>query len=272
LIGNVSLLVLPTERPDTWEVQGRGELALAVLVETMRREGYELTVGRPTVVTRLIDGRLHEPVERMTVDIPEEYLGAVTALLAVRRGRMQDMANHGTGWVRLDFAVPARGLIGFRTQFLTDTRGTGIAHHVFDGYEPWAGPLRMRPTGSLVADRAGAATAYAMFALQERGTLFVDPGTEVYEGMIVGENSRADDIDVNITKERKLTNVRQSTAEELERLIPPRMLSLEQALEFCADDECVEVTPAAVRLRKSVLDARQRARLRARRARQPEAT
>jgi GTP-binding protein len=267
LVGNVSILVLPTERPDTWEVQGRGELALAVLVETMRREGYELTVGRPTVVIREVDGARHEPVERLTVDVPEEYLGAVASLLAQRKGRMENMTNHGTGWVRLDFVVPARGLIGFRTQFLTDTRGTGIAHHVFEGYEPWSGPLRMRPTGSLVADRAGPATPYAMFSLQERGTLFVEPGTEVYEGMIVGENSRSDDMDVNITKERKLTNVRQSSGEELERLIPPRLLSLEQALEFCADGECTEVTPSAVRLRKTVVDARDRARLRARRSR-----
>jgi len=267
LVGNVSLRVLPTSRPDTWEVQGRGELALAVLVETMRREGYELTVGRPTVVTREVDGALHEPVERLTVDVPEEYLGAVSSLLAVRKGRMEHMTNHGTGWVRLDFIVPARGLIGFRTQFLTDTRGTGIAHHVFEGYEPWSGPLRMRPTGSLVADRSGMTTAYAMFSLQERGTLFVAPGTEVYEGMIVGENSRADDMDVNITRERKLTNVRQSTGEELERLVPPRVLSLEQALEFCASDECAEVTPSTVRLRKVILDAKERARVRARRAR-----
>ncbi|MGO9083559.1 MAG: translational GTPase TypA [Streptosporangiaceae bacterium] len=267
LVGNVSLLVLPTGRPDTWEVQGRGELALAVLVETMRREGYELTVGRPTVVTREIDGVVHEPVERLTVDVPEEYLGAVTSLLAIRKGRMENMTNHGTGWVRLDFIVPARGLIGFRTQFLTDTRGTGIAHHVFEGYEPWSGALRMRPTGSLVADRSGAATAYAMFALQERGTLFVAPGTEVYEGMIVGENSRSDDMDVNIAKEKKLTNMRQSTGEELERLIPPRAMSLEQALEFCADGECAEVTPATVRLRKVVLDAKERGRQRARQSR-----
>jgi len=267
LVGNVSIVVLPTDRPDTWEVQGRGELALAVLVETMRREGYELTVGRPTVVIREVDGARHEPVERLTVDVPDEYLGAVTSLLAQRKGRMENMTNHGTGWVRLDFAVPARGLIGFRTQFLTDTRGTGIAHHVFEGYEPWSGPLRMRPTGSLVADRSGPATPYAMFSLQERGTLFVEPGTEVYEGMIVGENSRSDDMDVNITKERKLTNVRQSSGEELERLIPPRLLSLEQALEFCANDECAEVTLSAVRLRKTVLDAKERARLRARRSR-----
>src|SRR5579863_6426919 len=267
LVGNVSLQVLPTERPDTWEVQGRGELALAVLVETMRREGYELTVGRPTVVTREVNGAVHEPMERLSVDVPEEYLGAVTSLLAVRKGRMDNMINHGTGWVRLEFTVPARGLIGFRTQFLTDTRGTGIAHHVFEGYEPWAGELRARPTGSLVADRAGSVTTYAMFGLQERGSLFVTPGTEVYEGMIVGENSRSDDMDVNITRERKMTNVRQSSGEELERLVPPRLLSLEQALEFCSSDECVEVTPSAVRLRKTVLDARERGRIRARQSR-----
>jgi GTP-binding protein len=270
LVGNVSLAVLPTERPDTWEVQGRGELALAILVETMRREGYELTVGRPNVVTRDIGGKLHEPVERLTVDCPDEYLGTVTTLLAVRKGRMENMTNHGTGWVRLDFTVPARGLIGFRTQFLTETRGTGIAHHVFDGFEPWSGPMRMRPTGSLVADRSGTATPFAMFALQERGTLFVEPGSAVYEGMIVGENSRSDDMDVNIAKEKKLTNMRQSTGEELERLIPPRLLSLEQALEFCGDDECAEVTPSAVRLRKTILDAKDRGRLRARRSRGQE--
>jgi GTP-binding protein len=269
LVGNVSLRVLPTERPDTWEVQGRGELALAVLVETMRREGYELSVGRPTVVTRQIDGALAEPVERLTVDVPEDYLGAVTSLLAIRKGRMENMINHGTGWVRLDYTVPARGLIGFRTQFLTDTRGTGIAHHVFEGYEPWSGPMRVRPTGSLVADRSGVVTGYACFSLQERGSLLVAPGAEVYEGMIVGENSRADDMDVNITRERKLTNVRQSTGEELERLVPARLLSLEQALEFCANDECVEATPTAVRLRKAVLDAKERLRERGRRARAP---
>jgi len=267
LVGNVSLAVLATERPDTWEVQGRGELALAVLVEIMRREGYELTVGRPTVVTREIDGVLSEPVERLSVDVPEEYLGAATSLISIRRGRMEGMTNHGTGWVRLEFVVPARGLIGFRTQFLTDTRGTGIAHHVFDGYEPWAGALRGRATGSLVADRTGVASAYAMFNLQERGSLMVSPGTEVYEGMIVGENSRPDDMDVNICRERKVTNVRQSTGEELERLVPPRMLSLEQALEFCADDECVEVTPTAVRIRKTVLDAKERGRGRGRASR-----
>jgi GTP-binding protein len=267
LVGNVSLRVLPTERPDTWEVQGRGELALAILVETMRREGYELTVGRPQVVTREVDGKVHEPVERLAVDVPEEYLGAVTQLLAVRKGRMESMTNHGTGWVRLDFVVPSRGLIGFRTQFLSDTRGTGIAHHVFEGYEPWSGELRTRPSGSLVADRTGNSAAYAMFSLQDRGSLFVSPGTEVYEGMIVGENSRSDEMDVNICRERKVTNVRQSTADELERLVPPRLLSLEQALEFCSDDECVEVSPSAVRLRKVTLDAKERGRTRARKAR-----
>ena len=265
LVGNVSLRVLPTDRPDTWEVQGRGELALAILVEQMRREGYELTVGKPQVVTREIDGRLCEPVERLTIDAPEEYLGAITQLLATRKGRMEQMINHGTGWVRMEWLVPSRGLIGFRTEFLTETRGTGIAHHVFEKYEPWFGELRTRPTGSLVADRPGVATSYAMFNLQERGTLFVTPGTEVYEGMIVGENSRADDMDVNITKEKKLTNIRQSTGEELERLIPPRTLSLEQALEFCREDECVEVTPDAIRVRKVVLSAAERARSAARR-------
>jgi GTP-binding protein len=264
LVGNVSLQVLATERPDAWEVRGRGELALAILVETMRREGYELTVGRPAAVTREIDGKLHEPVERLSIDVPEEYLGAVTQLVSVRRGRMETMTNHGTGWVRLAFLVPSRGLIGFRTQFLTETRGTGIAHHVFEGYEPWAGVIRGRATGSLVADRSGAASSYAMFNLQERGSLFVPPGTEVYEGMIVGENSRSDDMDVNITKEKKVTNVRQSTGEELERLVPPRILSLEQALEFCAEDECVEVTPTSVRLRKTILDAKERSRVRGR--------
>jgi GTP-binding protein len=264
LVGNVSLRILPTERPDAWEVQGRGELALAILVEQMRREGYELTVGKPRVVTKTIDGALHEPVERLTIDAPEEYLGAVTQLLAARKGRMEQMSNHGSGWVRMEYVVPSRGLIGFRTEFLTETRGTGIAHHVFDGYAPWFGEIRTRQTGSLVADRAGVATSYAMFNLQERGTLFVEPGTEVYEGMIVGENSRADDMDVNITKERKLTNVRSSTAEVLERLIPPRRLSLEQCLEFCREDECVEVTPEAVRIRKVVLDQVERARAAAR--------
>jgi GTP-binding protein len=265
LVGNVSLRVLTTERPDTWEVQGRGELALAVLVETMRREGFELTVGKPRVVTREVDGVRQEPVERLTIDAPEEYLGGLTQLLAARKGRLETMVNHGTGWVRMEYAVPARGLIGFRTDFLTLTRGTGIAHQVFEGYEPWFGDLLTRPTGSLVADRSGQATSYAMFNLQERGTLFVEPGTVVYEGMVVGENSRSDDMDVNITKEKKLTNVRSSTAEELERLVPPRRMSLEQAMEFCRDDECVEVTPAAVRVRKVTLDASTRGRETARR-------
>ena len=260
LVGNVSLRVLPTERPDTWEVQGRGELQLAVLVELMRREGFELTVGKPQVVTRTIDGKLHEPMERLAVDVPEDYVGVVTQLLGLRRGRMDQMVNHGTGWVRMEYAVPSRGLIGFRTEFLTETRGTGLLHHVFDGYAPWHGELRTRPTGSLVADRQGSVTSYALFNLQERGTLFVGPGTEVYEGMIVGENSRSDDMDVNPTKEKKLTNMRSSTGEELERLVPPRVMSLDQALEFCREDECVEVTPTQVRLRKVVLDASDRFR------------
>ncbi len=264
LVGNVSMRVLPTERPDAWEVQGRGELALAILVEQMRREGYELTVGKPQVVTRTVDGKLHEPVERLTIDTPEEYLGAITQLLAARKGRMEQMTNHGTGWIRMEFLVPSRGLIGFRTQFLTETRGTGIAHHVFEGYEPWFGDIVTRVTGSLVADRSGPATSYAMFNLQERGVLFVEPTTEVYEGMIVGENSRSDDMDVNITKEKKLTNVRSSTSEVLERLAPPRRLSLEQCLEFCREDECVEVTPEAVRIRKVELDQTLRARAAAR--------
>jgi GTP-binding protein len=260
LVGNVSLRVLPTERPDTWEVQGRGELALAILVEQMRREMYELTIGKPQVVTRDIDGKVHEPVERLTIDAPEEYLGAITQLLATRKGRMEQMVNHGTGWIRMEWLVPARGLIGFRTEFLTDTRGTGILHHVFEKYEPWYGELRTRATGSLVADRAGVVTPFAMMNLQERGSLFVEPTTEVYEGMIVGENSRADDMDVNITKEKKLTNMRSSAADETEKLIPPRKLSLEQALEFCREDECVEVTPTGVRLRKVHLDQKDRER------------
>ncbi|MEU6738205.1 translational GTPase TypA [Streptosporangium sandarakinum] len=264
LVGNVSLRVLPTERPDAWEVQGRGELALAILVEQMRREGYELTVGKPQVVTKTIDGKVHEPVERLTVDCPEEYLGAVTQLLAVRKGRMEHMTNHGTGWIRMEFVVPARGLIGFRTEFLTETRGTGLVHHVFEAYEPWFGELRTRNNGSLVADRSGPVTAFAMLNLQERGVLFVSPGTEVYEGMIIGENSRSDDMDVNITKEKKLTNMRSSTADETEKVIPPRQLSLEQALEFIREDECVEITPEAVRIRKVVLDAATRGRSAAR--------
>jgi len=264
LVGNVSIRVFPTERPDTWEVQGRGELQLAVLVEMMRRESYELTVGKPQVVTREIDGRTHEPVERLTIDVPEDFVGVVTQLLGLRRGRLEQMVNHGTGWVRMEYLVPARGLIGFRTEFLTETRGTGLMHHVFEAYEPWAGELRTRPTGSLVADRSGLVTAYASFALQERGSLFVGPGTEVYEGMIVGENARAEDMDVNPTREKKLTNVRSSTGDELERLIPPRLMSMEQSLEFCRGDECLEVTPAAVRIRKVVLSATERARNRVR--------
>jgi GTP-binding protein TypA/BipA len=264
LVGNVSIRVLPTERPDTWEVQGRGELALAVLVEMMRRESYELTVGKPQVVTREVDGRVHEPVERLTIDVPEDFVGVVTQLLGLRRGRLEQMVNHGTGWVRMEYLVPARGLIGFRTEFLTETRGTGLMHHVFEAYEPWAGELRTRPTGSLVADRPGLVTAYALFNLQERGSMFVGPGTEVYEGMIVGENARPEDMDVNPTREKKLTNVRSSTGEELERLIPARLLSMEQALEFCRSDECLEVTPTAVRIRKVVLSATDRARSRAR--------
>ncbi|MEE1666581.1 translational GTPase TypA [Streptomyces sp. NPDC003631] len=260
LIGNVSLRVLDTERPDAWEVQGRGELALAILVETMRREGYELTVGKPQVVTKDVDGKVHEPVERLTIDVPEEHMGAVTQLMGVRKGRMDNMSNHGSGWVRMEFVVPSRGLIGFRTEFLTGTRGTGIAHSIHEGHEPWFGPLQTRNNGSLVADRSGSVTAFAMTNLQERGTLFIEPGTEVYEGMIVGENSRSDDMDVNITKEKKLTNIRSATSDIAESIVPPRKLSLEQSLEFCRDDECVEVTPESVRIRKVVLDQRDRAR------------
>ena len=264
LIGNVSIKVNNTDRPDTWEVQGRGELQLAVLVEMMRREGFELTVGKPEVLTRTIDGKLHEPVERLTVDVPEEHLGTITQLMGTRKGRMEQMVNHGTGWVRLEFTVPARGLIGFRTEFLTQTRGTGIMHHVFEGYEPWSGEILTRSTGSLVADRMGSVTSYALFNLQERGIMFVAPGEEVYEGMIVGENSRPDDMDVNPTKEKKLTNVRSSTGDELERLVPPRVHSLEQALEFCRADECLEVTPATVRMRKTILVGHERAKARSR--------
>jgi GTP-binding protein len=267
LVGNVSLRVLPTARPDVWEVQGRGELQLAVLVELMRREGFELTVGKPQVVTREIEGTLHEPVERLSIDAPEEYIGVITQLLALRKGRLQQMVNHGTGWVRMEYLVAARGLIGFRTEFLTETRGTGILHHVFDGYEPWHGDLRTRPTGSLVADRRGVATSFALLNLQERGQLFIAPGVDVYEGMIVGENARAEDLDVNPTKEKKLTNMRSSTADELVRLIPPRQLSLEQALEFIGDDECVEVTPTNVRLRKTELSAQKRQTASSRKAR-----
>src|SRR5687768_1600569 len=261
LIGNVSIRVLPTERPDAWEVQGRGELQLAVLVEMMRREGFELTVGKPQVVTKTIDGKVHEPVERLTIDAPEDFMGVITQLIALRKGRLENMVNHGTGWVRMEYLVPARGLIGFRTEFMTETRGTGLLHHVFDRYEPWHGELRTRPTGSLVADRRGPTTNFALQNLQERGSMFVGPGIEVYEGMIVGENSRSEDMDVNPTKEKKLTNMRSSTAEELVRLIPYRQLSLEQALEFVREDECVEVTPNRVRLRKVILDQHQRGRL-----------
>jgi GTP-binding protein len=267
LVGNVSLRVLDTERPDTWEVQGRGELQLAVLVEMMRREGFELTVGKPQVVTRLVDGKVHEPIERMAIDVPEDYVGVVTQMLALRKGRMQQLVNHGSGWVRMEFLVPARGLIGFRTEFLTETRGTGILHHVFDRYESWQGDMRTRPSGSLVADRSGKTTAFALFNLQERGSLFVGPGEDVYEGAIVGENARAEDLDVNACKEKKLTNMRSSTSDELVRLAPPRPLSLDQALEFIADDECVEVTPGGIRLRKAYLTATERATRRSRAAR-----
>jgi GTP-binding protein len=260
LVGNVSIRLEPTERPDTWEVQGRGELQLAVLVEMMRREGFELTVGKPQVLTREIDGRLHEPVDRVTVDVPEEYLGVVTQLLALRKGRMEQIINHGTGWVRLEHLVPARGLVGFRTELLTETRGTGLIHHVFERMAPWAGEIRPRRNGSLVADRSGVTTAFSLLNLQDRGQMFVGPGVEVYEGMIVGENARQDDMDINPTKEKKLNNIRSSTAESFEKLIPPRTLSLEQALELIAEDECVEVTPKSVRLRKVTLDQTVRAR------------
>ena len=260
LIGNVSLRIFNTDRPDAWEVQGRGELQLAVLVEIMKREGFELTIGKPQVVTKTIDGKVHEPMERLTIDAPEEYLGVITQLMALRKGRMEQMVNHGTGWIRLDWRVPSRGLIGFRTEFLTETRGTGLLHHVFDGYEPWHGELRTRPTGSLVADRRGVSTSYAIAAIQERGSIFIEPGMEVYEGMVIGENSRADDMDVNAVREKKLTNMRASGSDEAEKLIPPKKLNMEGALEFCAEDECVEVTPAIVRIRKVILDQGERAR------------
>ncbi|MCX5310943.1 MULTISPECIES: translational GTPase TypA [unclassified Streptomyces] len=260
LVGNVSLRVLETERPDAWEVQGRGELALAILVEQMRREGFELTVGKPEVVTKQVDGKTHEPIERMTIDSPEEHLGAITQLMATRKGRMETMTNHGSGWVRMEWIVPSRGLIGFRTEFLTQTRGTGIAHSLFEGHEPWFGELRTRHNGSLVADRSGSVTPFAMVNLQERGVIFTEAGTEVYEGMIIGENSRADDMDVNITKEKKLTNMRAASADTTENVVPARKLSLEQSLEFCRDDECIEVTPETVRIRKVVLDQKERGR------------
>ena len=267
LVGNVSLRVLPTERPDAWEVQGRGELALAILVEQMRREGFELTVGKPQVVTKTIDGKVHEPMELMTIDAPDEFMGAITQLMAARKGRMTEMSNHGTGWVRMEFNVPARGLIGFRTQFLTDTRGAGIASSIANGYEPWAGPIEYRNNGSLIADRAGTATPFAMINLQERGSFFIQPTSEVYEGMIVGENSRADDMDVNITKEKKLTNMRSASADSFEGLTPPRQLTLEESLEFAREDECVEITPEAIRIRKVVLDANERIKAARQRAR-----
>ena len=268
MIGNVSLRILPTDRPDTWEVQARGELQLAVLVEIMRREGFELTVGKPEVVTREIDGKLHEPMDRLTIDVPEEHLGAVTQMVSMRKARLEQMVNHGTGWVRLDYIVPARGLIGFRTEFLTSTRGTGLMHHVFEGYEPWHGDMRTRQSGSIVADRVGVTTPYAIKDLQERVSFFVEPGREVYEGMIVGENARADDMDVNVCREKKLTNMRASGSDATITLIPARLLSLEQALEFISTDECVEVTPKTVRLRKVVLNANERGRLtKARKAR-----
>ncbi len=258
LVGNVSIRVLDTDRPDAWEVQGRGELQLVVLLELMRREGFELTAGQPRVLTHEVDGKVHEPVERLSIDVPEEHVGTVTQLLAGRKGRMEQMVNHSTGWVRMEFLVPARGLIGFRTEFLTETRGTGIMHHVFDRWERWAGELRTRPSGSIVADRRGKTASYSLANLQERGTLFVGPGEEVYEGMIVGENARSDDLDVNATKEKHQTNVRAASADVLERLEPPTRLSLEAALEFLREDECVEITPESVRLRKVLLDKTQR--------------
>ena len=267
LIGNVSIKVRPTQRPDAWEVQGRGELALAILVEQMRREGFELTVGKPQVVTKTIDGKVYEPMEHMIIDVPEEHLGAVTQLMAARKGRMENMSNHGTGWVRMEFAVPARGLIGFRTQFLTETRGAGISSSYSIEHEPWAGEIEYRTNGSLIADRAGVVTPYAMINLQERGTFFVEPTSEVYEGMIVGMNSRADDMEVNITKEKKLTNMRSSTADNFENLTPPKKLTLEECLEFAREDECVEVTPEAIRIRKVILDSNERVREFRRRAR-----
>ncbi len=266
LIGNVSLRVDDSERPDAWLVQGRGELQLAILVETLRREGFELTVGRPQVVTREVDGKIHEPVEALTVDVPEDYLGVVTQLLALRKGKMQQTVNHGTGRIRVDYIVPSRGLIGFHTEFLTETRGTGLAHHVFNGYEPWHGELKGRPTGSLVADRRGDTRAFALMSLQERGVLFIGAGVEVYEGMIVGENSRAGDMDVNPTKEKKLTNMRAASSDQTEKLVPPRTLSLELALELLREDECLEVTPLSIRPRKVILDQSKRARATSKRA------
>ncbi|MDP2328927.1 MAG: translational GTPase TypA [Dehalococcoidia bacterium] len=260
VIGNVSIRVLPSDRPDAWIVQGRGELQLAVLVETLRREGFELTVGRPEVVTKQVDGKTHEPVEQMTIDAPEEYLGVITQVMALRKGQLQRTVNHGSGRIRLDYIVPSRGLIGFHTEFLTETRGTGLAHHVFHGYEPWYGEIRTRATGSMVADRSGPSTGYAIMSLQDRGSLYIGPGIEVYEGMIVGENARADDMDVNITREKKLTNMRSSNSDATEKLIPPRAFSLEQALEMLRQDECLEVTPHSIRLRKVILNQNDRSR------------
>ncbi len=261
LVGNVSIRVLETDRPDTWEVQGRGELQLAILIESMRREGFELTVGKPEVVTRIIDDQVHEPTERLTIDVPEEHVGAVTGLLGERKGRLETMTNHGTGWVRLDYVVPARALIGFRTEFLTETRGTGMLHHIFEGWTPWMGEMRMRPNGAVVADRTGQTTGYAIQLLQERTSLYIGPGVAVYEGMIVGENARSEDMDVNIVREKQLTNMRTSSSDDTIRLTPPKLLSLEQALETIGDDECVEVTPSVVRLRKVLLTGTDRARV-----------
>ena len=269
VVGNVSIRVVDTERPEMWEVQGRGELQLAILVEMMRREGFELTVGKPQVVTKTVDGKLLEPMERVAIDAPEDFLGVISQLLALRKGRMEQMVNHGTGWIRIEYLVPARGLIGFRTEFMTETRGTGQLHHVFEGYEPWHGELRTRPSGSLVADRRGETTQFALLNLQERGSLFVGPGEEVYEGMIVGENARTEDMDVNPAKEKHLTNMRKANAEELVRLIPKTQLSLEQALEFLREDECVEVTPKNVRLRKVLLPQNDRQKA-SRRGRPPK--
>lgn len=268
LIGNVSLKVLPTERPDDWEVQGRGELALAILIEQMRREGFELTAGKPQVVTKEIDGKTHEPMEQMTIDVPEDYLGKVTELMAARKGKLQTMSNHGTGWVRLIFRVPARGLISFRSKFLTETRGSGIASSIADGYAPWQGVITRRQSGSLVSDRAGKSTPYAMIQLQERGSFIIQPGSEVYEGQVVAENPRGEDMDVNITREKKQTNMRSSTADAFEGLVPPRVLTLEESLEFAAEDECVEVTPEEIRIRKVVLSAQDRFKIASRRRRQ----
>ncbi len=260
LIGNVSIRVLPTERPDAWEVQGRGEMALSILVETMRREGFELTVGKPQVVTRTVDGKLQEPYEHMIIDVPEEHLGAVTQLMAARKGRMESMDNTGSGWIRMNFTVPSRGLIGFRTIFMTETRGTGIANHYSAGYEAWAGEIKDRPNGSLVSDRTGQITAYALTQLADRGSFFVEPGTQTYEGMVVGQNNRDEDMDINITKEKKLTNMRSATADATVTLAKARNLTLDEAMEFCGHDECVEVTPENVRVRKVILGATERAR------------